>query len=109
VPWRGGESPVAREHAYHDGAQPAPVHLVTLEHECWVARARLGASRLAEVDPPDLTAPNHRFFFLAATRSRTTAFVRCRARTAAGSSPGCPPRSMARFHASVASSAGRWL
>jgi hypothetical protein len=65
-----------------------------------VSERRLGCAWLSEVDPPDLSSSNQRRprFDL-----RTISLVRLRNAAGPGSSPGCPPRAMARFHASVGS------
>ncbi len=68
-----------------------------------MTESRLRAARVGEIDPPDLPTPNQRFFALPV---RSTRFARRRNASAAGSSPGCPPLSMAVFHAAVTSAAG---
>jgi hypothetical protein len=71
------------------GRESAGVHLVSLQYERRVSVPGFRAARLAEIDQPDLPPTNHRLFrFFRFRLSRTTAFVRLRARTAAGSSPG---------------------
>ena len=102
-----GERLVAREHANHDRGELARVDLVALEYQRRMAEPRLRSARLTKINPPDLTAPYQRFFRVKAPR--TMALVRRRAAAAPGSSPGWPPRSIARFHASVGSSDGPWL
>jgi hypothetical protein len=100
IAWRGSQRPIAREHADHDGCQPTGVDLVALNHERGVPEPGFGATRLRKVDPPDLSAANQRRNPFCAP---TTALERRRKAAAPGSSPGCPPFWMARFHASVAS------
>ena len=92
---------VARQQADDDRVDPTRVDLVALQDENRMPIPWLGATRLGEVHPPDLSTPDHRGLRVLA---RMTARVRLRNAIAAGSSPGWPACLMARFRAAVASS-----